>query len=216
MKKIRNESEERFRALLVQAGYEAREIQEPDTDKTLIGTADFLIGDVVFEVKTIKPTKEELKQIENLKTNVKNNIVEAMFVPDKTRQFKKDLADARKKFSQYTNYATVLVEDLTDWWWYEPDIEKMMFGVEAIHINSNTSDVLAYTWKDRMIRLDKNKRIGTYIFITASNILIYHNLMAETFKVMPMETIIKFMRITPEQFYFVNIPNSPALVRQIM
>jgi len=212
----RSASEERFRKLLITAGFKEPEILEPDKDTSIVGTADFLVGDVVFEVKEIKPDKEEAAAIERLRENIKNKKVDAFAVPDKTRQFKQDIDSARKKFKAYDNYATVLVEDFTDWWWHEPDIEKMLFGIQAIHIDSQTGDVLGASWGGRVIRLDINRGIGSYIFITSSGVLIYHNLMAHEFKMMPVSYIQKFMRVTHQQFIFVNLPSQQALIRQIM
>lgn len=216
MKISRSESENRFRELLLRTGFDDTKIKEPDSDETIIGTADFLLGDTVFEVKEIVPNRQDQEQIEKLKSNVANKKIEAMHVPDKTEQFKDDIKDFRKKIKKYPNYATVLVEDLTQWWWHEPDIEKMMFGTEIIHIDQKSGDALGLSWTNRLLRLDINRGIGSYIFITSSNILIYHNVMADNFRMMPLEYIQKFSRITPNQYLFVNIPNSPALIRQIM
>ncbi len=216
MKIERSKSEARFRDVLIKVGFDPTIIKEPDSDTSIIGTADFLVGDVVFEVKEIVPNKSEQLQINRLKDNVQMGKVEALKVADKTKQFKNDISDARKKFRSYTNCATVLVEDLTEWWWDTPDIERMMFGTQTINIDRETGSSLGVSWTDREIRLDQNRSIGTYVFMTSSQTLIYHNLMAHEYKIMPVDYIKKFMKITAHQYMFVNIPNTQPLIRTLM
>lgn len=58
MKQERNESDQRFYDLQIEAGYAKPSIQEPDSDDSVIGTADFLVGDCVFELKEVVPNHD--------------------------------------------------------------------------------------------------------------------------------------------------------------
>jgi hypothetical protein len=211
-----SDSETRFKDILKNIGIADENMKMPDKDASIIGTADFLVGDVVFEVKKIVPDKKDKINIDKQMDNIKKRRVEFLWVSDKTKQFKADVKSARGKFKVYSNCATVLVEDLTDWALHEPDIERMMFGTESIHIDNISGGVLGKSWQNRILTVNTNRRIGSYIFVTASRMLIYHNLMAEEFKMMPIEFIQKFNKATPFQYIFVNIPGSQSLVRQIM
>lgn len=210
------ESEKRLKDLLIKIGIPEDKITKPDDDQTVIGTADFLVDNIVFEVKEIVPDKTDLKIIQEYKDDVAKRTVHTYRVPDKTSSFKNDVGLARKKFKKYPNHATVLVEDLTDWWWLEPDIEKMMFGTETIHIDLNYDAIIDENYTNRIVRLDMNRSIGCFIFITASDIIILHNLMAYGDCIMPLSYINRFTKITNRQYYFVNIPRSKALIRQIL
>lgn len=217
MKTSRNESEDRFYQILRKAGFESQEIKEPDLDSSVIGTADFLVGDVVFEVKEIIPSKEEQEKIDDAKKDLSEKKAAAWMAPDVTRQFKNDIESARRKFKKYANCATVLVEDCTGWWRMRPDLETLLFGVEQLHIDMRTGTLVGNSWSSRQLQIGKNKSIGTYMFIfDANQLVIHHNLMADEYKMMPIEYMRKFQAVSDAQYIFINLPGGPPHYRQLM
>jgi hypothetical protein len=217
MRSARNPSEQRFYDLLVRTGYDENEIQEPDGDSSLVGTADFMVGDCVFEVKEVRPTGAAGKEVVVIDEELRSGgMTIAREKPDISSQFKLDVKDARKKFKDYGNYATVLVEDLVAWRDHLPNIERLLFGTQAIRIDAASLEPITTLWKNRELHLGKNRGIGSYIFVTNNGAVAYHNLMANNYKMMPVEHIHRFQRVAHEQFIFVNLPSGPPLVRPIM
>lgn len=136
-------------------------------------------------------------------------MTEMRTMPNVGPQFKSDVACARKKATSYAKCATVLVEDLTSWGLHEPNIEQLLFGTQAVHIDAVTLEPVAVVWKDREVHLSQNRGIGPYIFLRADRLIIYHNLMANNYKIMPLEHMRRCPKGGHEQFMFVNMPGGP-------
>lgn len=216
MKTALSESEKRFKEVLVRAGFSDAEIKIPDADDTIVGTADFLVRDVAFEVKEIAPDKEALEEVERLTAKLKEDRFVAHWRPPVLKQFKKDLKLARRQLGEYENCATVLVEDMTDWGLFPPYTTELLFGVPAVQIDTSSNRVLADLYTDRVLRTDLNRTIGSYIFLRMGEIEIYHNLMAYEFRMMPVEFIRMFQQVASNQFIFVNLPNGGnPLIREL-
>lgn len=182
---MRNESENRIYQLLLRFGVKPNDITEPDKVIGFIRKEpDFIFDQVAVEVKEITPSKEEFKEI----TELKNKLLMGEFVgyttPVPKRQFSNHIDDAAQNFKNYPEFLTILIEDLTIWYPNRPAADTLLFGHEALHINVD-SEVTGRSWRNRVVQSNLRRSIGTYIFYREFDVMIYHNLHAYEHRKLP-------------------------------
>lgn len=200
----RNASEERAYNLLIKLGFTSEKISEPDKVKSNTKKApDFLVEKVAIEVKEIAPKAEELVEIAELKRLlIEEKRTISYWTPIPRDQFVNDINEATQKFKNYPNYATVLVEDISQWFPKKPGMDTMMFGNEAIHIDAKTNNMVGRSWQQRILQAGLRRTVGTYVFLMAHDTAIYHNLHAKYERKLPKKHMEMFKKNGFDQYSF--------------
>ncbi len=211
----RSESEERAYELLLKFGLDPAAIIEPDK---VVGSSrkepDFLAESIAIEVKEIVPDKGQAIQIKELKRQLIEEKRTAEYsTPIPRSQFLADITDSTKKFKNYTEHHTILIEDLFQWFPVNIGIDRLMFGDETLHIDTKTFKQVGRTWQKRALQAGLRRSIGTYIFDRGFVTAIYHNLHAYEKRKLPKELCEQIQSKGFDQhFFYYDENNRPTVM----
>lgn len=214
----RSKSEENVYQILLECGVPAENITEPDKiDGYSEKAPDFIIAEIKLAIEVKHFVDKDLlnKDREQLEKFKKGEIA-SWAAPVKNHQFGKHLSDASKKFRNYPDYSTLLVEDLSDIYFLRPDIEFLVCGMLTMHISKETGEVMKWTNKERKLRIDRYTEIGALCFLERNQKSIYHNLMADKNRIAPYYFWAKKLeKVDFEQFTFFCPPGELSQISKL-
>jgi hypothetical protein len=170
----------------------------------------------LLEVKTFIPQKREIKEVERIAKEVREDEVSDFWIPLFVQRFRDHLKSARQKFRVYPRHHTaVLFYDLHSFI-HAQTPEELLRGEEYYEFgylkeNPRQTVLLDHGYRKRQLRQDLNTEIGAVVFHKGHNSFkVFHNHSAD--KIRRIDRSI-FALSEDEHFEYVDNPRNPQIIK---
>ncbi len=220
----RNASEEKIYKLLLEIGYTADMIQEPDkvNDLNPEKAVDYVLPEIAIEVKEIY-NPDIMSDAERMKSDFDRDGYSVFVAPNISQSIKTHLDSTVKKLKNFPDVQSLLIIDISQLV-YPPDIEAVVLGSEAIEGYLSDADgerkfvETDRGWLGKLFQEKQYTSIGAIAFLSNIKFSVFHNLSAKKERKLSIHRLCDIANIkslSVEQFAFYNINRGPSAIRKI-